>query len=141
MPLSEFEMINHYFRNAIPARDDTLLGIGDDAALVTVAAGMTLTTVMLQWQPHLDYQPSESGDKVASALLHEAIKRLRQQQATPAWFTLSLSLPTLDEPWLKAFSEGLKEVSYSQQLDLIGGDSSRGPETLRLQLSGLRPEP
>ena len=97
MPLSEFEMIEHFFRNATPARDDTLLGIGDDAALVSVPAGMSLTTVMVQWQPDMDYQPTDSGHKVGSALLQEAIEGIQAQDATPAWFTLSLSLPALNE--------------------------------------------
>ena len=139
MSMSEFEMINHYFRDLLPSRDDTLLGIGDDGAIITVPTDMNLITVMVQWQCDLDYLGSDTGDKVGAGLLLEAIERIKKQHATPAWFTLSLSFSALDKTWLQAFTEGLNKVALAHHLDLIGGDSSRGPETLRIQLSGLQP--
>ena len=45
MPLSEFEIINKYFKKQL-RRHDVVLGIGDDGALLQVPSGMTLVAVV-----------------------------------------------------------------------------------------------
>ena len=51
--------------------------------------------------------------------------------------TLSLSFEQLNEPWLDGFSQGLLGLANQFSIQLIGGDSTRGPETLRLHLMGM----
>ena len=46
MSISEFEIIERYFRQVRPLRDDVVLGIGDDAALLQVPAAYQLAVVV-----------------------------------------------------------------------------------------------
>jgi thiamine-monophosphate kinase len=59
--------------------------------------------------------------------------------AAPAWCTLALTLPAADEGWLAEFSRGLRELALRHRVALIGGDTTRGPLTLTLQILGLVP--
>jgi len=56
--------------------------------------------------------------------------------AAPRWCTLALTLPSADEVWLDGFSRGLFELAERFGVSLVGGDLTRGPLTLTLQLMG-----
>ena len=56
--------------------------------------------------------------------------------AQPRWCTLALTLPKSDETWLEGFSRGLFELAERFGVSLVGGDLTRGPLTVTLQLMG-----
>lgn len=56
--------------------------------------------------------------------------------AKPAWALLALSLPTADEAWLDAFSKGFMMQAESYAVDLIGGDTTKGPLAICVQIMG-----
>ena len=58
--------------------------------------------------------------------------------AEPRWCTLALTLPKPDERWLEGFSRGLFELADAYGVSLVGGDLTRGPLTVTLQLMGAR---
>jgi thiamine-monophosphate kinase len=60
--------------------------------------------------------------------------------AKPAWFTLSLTMPMVDELWLADFSRGLFDLAQQFNVQLIGGDTSRGPLSITIQAHGLSPK-
>src|SRR5690606_38631450 len=47
--------------------------------------------------------------------------------ATPVGFTLALTLPAVDDGWLQGFSDGLAACAADHRINLIGGDTTRGP--------------
>ena len=57
--------------------------------------------------------------------------------AEPAWATLSLSIPEIDEPWLQGFSSGLFALADKHKLQLVGGDTVRGPLVITMQVHGF----
>ncbi|HDY3310727.1 TPA: thiamine-phosphate kinase, partial [Salmonella enterica] len=57
----------------------------------------------------------------------------------PAWLTLALTLPDVDEAWLAAFSDSLFEQLDYYDMQLIGGDTTRGPLSMTLGIHGLVP--
>lgn len=134
--LSEFELIKRYF--TYPARN-ALLGVGDDAALVKVARGMELvvSTDMLVSGTHFfpDADPYKLGHKALAVNLSD----MAAMGATPRWVTLSLAMPEADEKWLKPFTKGFMDLARAQQVDLIGGDISRGPLNICVQIMGEVP--
>ena len=136
MPLSEFEMISRYFRHLSPERADTILAIGDDAALLEVPAGHRLLTTLLQWQKDIDYPASEAAHITAQRFLQQAIAAIEVLGTEPKWMTLSLSFDHLDAAWLEDFCTGLSQLMLQHNIQLIGGDSTQGPETLRIFLMG-----
>ena len=62
---------------------------------------------------------------------------LAAMAATPAWFLVSLSLPDFNKSWLDGFSISLKEIAEIYQIELVGGDTCRGPLSITVQVMGL----
>jgi len=57
--------------------------------------------------------------------------------AEPVCYTLALTLPRADEDWLQAFSDGLRDLSVRHGIQLVGGDTTRGPLTITIQVQGV----
>lgn len=60
--------------------------------------------------------------------------------ADPAWLTLALTLPEINEEWLKDFSNSLFELLDYYDMQLVGGDTTRGPLSMTLGIHGLVPQ-
>ncbi len=135
----EFDIIEAYFSGIGGASESTVLGIGDDAAVVEVPAGQQLVLSMdtLIGGRHftLDTAPADIAYKALAVNLSD----LAAMGADPAWFLLSLSLDQSDERWLSRFADGLKQTAESFGLQLIGGDTCRGPLSITIQIGGLLP--
>lgn len=130
---SEFELIaRHFTRPATSAR----LGVGDDAALLGPQPGMELavTTDMLLAGRHFlpDDDPARLGHKTLAVNLSD----LAAMGAQPRWALLALALPEADEDWLAAFSRGFFALAQRHGVELVGGDTTRGPLNLCVTLLG-----
>ena len=138
MSLSEFQLIQRYFPPQ-PRRDDVLLGVGDDAALLRVPPGMelALSVDMLVAGRHF---PQQTG---ARAIGHKALavnlSDMAAMGAEPAWASLAISLPEADEDFVSAFAEGFMALADQYGVALVGGDTVRGPLCISVQIQGLVP--
>ncbi len=132
----EFELIARYFTRASRT---AALGVGDDCALIRQPDGLALavTTDMLVESVHFfpEVDPESLGHKTLAVNLSD----LAAMGAEPRWATLALSLPSIDDDWLAAFSRGLFALADQEGVELIGGDTTRGPLTLCMTLLGLSP--
>lgn len=137
MSRSEFAIIESFFAELSPNRRDTLLAIGDDCALLKPAAGQAVAVSMdtLVAGVHFfeDVSPAKLGHKALAVNLSD----LAAMGATPAWFTLALTLPELNEPWLDDFASGLSALAREHQIQLVGGDTTQGPLSITIQVHGL----
>ncbi|MCC6609815.1 MAG: thiamine-phosphate kinase [Burkholderiales bacterium] len=133
---TEFEIIARYFTR--PART-AVLGIGDDAAIVRVPAELALaiTTDLLVEGTHFlaDTDAARLGHKALAVNLSD----LAAMGADPRWFTLALSLPSDDEAWLAAFARGMFALADRFGVELVGGDTTRGPRTISITAYGTLP--
>jgi len=133
---SEFEIIGRYFSRPAPG---ALLGVGDDAALVRPAAGceLAVSTDLLLEGRHFaaGAAPRALGHKALAVNLSD----MAAMGATPRWATLALALPAADEGWLEAFAAGFYALAARYQVDLVGGDTTRGPLTLGVTILGEVP--
>jgi thiamine-monophosphate kinase len=138
VPLGEFDLIERFFRRASP-RDDVLLGVGDDAALLEVPPGQALvaaTDTLVEGRHFLAGAPAESVGHQALAV---NLSDLAAMGAEPAWALLSLSLPDADTDWLQRFSDGLFAVAGRHGVALVGGDTVRGPRVVTITALGFVP--
>lgn len=139
MACGEFSLIARYFDRVRTARLDVEAGIGDDCALLNVPEKQTLaiSTDTLVSGIHFlpDIDPRDLGYKALAVNLSD----LAAMGATPAWLTLALTLPEVDEAWLSAFSDSLFEQLSYYEMQLIGGDTTRGPLSMTLGIHGLVP--
>ncbi len=134
---SEFNLIKRYFTRATPG---AVLGVGDDAALLRVGSGMELavSTDMLVGGTHFfpDADPFLLGHKTLAVNLSD----MAAMGAQPRWALLSLSLPQADEAWLKKFSAGFFALADVHKVELVGGDTTRGPLNLCVTIMGEVPQ-
>ncbi len=140
MPLGEFDLIHRYFERPIEQRQDVIVGIGDDGAVVRVPPGveLVLTSDTLVAGVHFseDIPPEDLGYKALAVNLSD----LAAMGARPAWATMALTLPQADEAWLAAFAQGFFELAQRFSVALIGGDLTRGPLSITVQMHGFVPE-
>jgi thiamine-monophosphate kinase len=133
---SEFDLIARYFARPTPR---AVLGPGDDCALLAPSPGMELaiTTDMLVSGTHFlpDTDPFQLGWKSLAVNLSD----LAAMGAQPRWILLAGSLPQADEAWLAAFADGLFACAKRYAVDLVGGDTTRGPLNLCLTALGEVP--
>ena len=133
---SEFDLIARYFARPTP---QAVLGPGDDCALLAPSTGMELaiTTDMLVAGTHFfaDTDPTQLGWKTLAVNLSD----LAAMGAKPRWVLLAGSLPEADEAWLAAFADGLFACAKRYAVDLIGGDTTRGPLNLCVTALGEVP--
>lgn len=140
MACGEFELITRYFDRVTSSRRDVEKGIGDDCALLTLSEKQTLaisTDTLVEGVHFLrDIHPADLGYKALAVNLSD----LAAMGADPAWLTLALTLPSVDEAWLKAFSDSLFELLDYYDMQLVGGDTTRGPLSMTLGIHGLVPQ-
>ena len=133
---SEFDLIDRHFARPTP---QAVLGPGDDCALLAPSPGMELaaTTDMLVAGTHFfaDTDPFQLGWKTLAVNVSD----LAAMGAQPRWALLAGSLPAADEAWLGAFSRGFFACAGRYGVDLIGGDTTRGPLNLCVTALGEVP--
>ncbi len=134
----EFDLIAR-IRDRARTRDDVLLGIGDDAALLRVPPGhdLVVSTDTLHAGVHFPHAttPADIGWKTLAVNLSD----LAAMGATPAWCTLALSLPAADMEWLDGFLDGFCELADAHRVALVGGDTTRGALSITVTVHGLVP--
>lgn len=126
--------------NAVPARrEDVLIGIGDDAALLQPPPGMQLAmavdTLVRGVHYPIDTTPADLGWKALAVNLSD----LAAMGAEPLWALLALTLPDAQSAWLDAFLDGWCALAGPAGIVLVGGDTTRGPETITVTVVGQVP--
>ena len=139
MACGEFSLIARYFDRVKSMRLDVETGIGDDCALLNIPEKKTLaisTDTLVAGNHFLpDIDPADLAYKALAVNLSD----LAAMGAEPAWLTLALTLPAADEAWLESFSDSLFMQLNYYDMQLIGGDTTRGPLSMTLGIHGFVP--
>jgi len=135
--VTEFDLIRDYFARATGVRADVLLGVGDDCALLRPPPGLALAvsvdTLVAGRHFLADADPLDLGHKALAVNLSD----LAAMGAQPAWATLALTLPQVDKDWLRAFVDGFAALAAIHDVQLVGGDTTRGPLSITVQVHGF----
>jgi thiamine-monophosphate kinase len=137
--ISEFQIIDQFFTRQRVQRDDVLLGIGDDAALLRVPAGQTLAVSVDTLVEGVHFLPDIAPRDLGYRALAVNLSDLAAMGAQPAWATLALTLPQADGDWLREFSAGFFELADEYAMQLVGGNTARGPLNVTVQVHGFVP--
>lgn len=141
MALGEFELIRRYF--ASPelafAHADVVAGVGDDGAILTLPPGFQLVMSIDTLNETIHFPVNADPFALAQRCLLVNLSDLAAMGAEPVAFTLAISLPSADESWLAAFSRGLAKIAQAYHCPLIGGDTTRGPMSITIQVHGKVP--
>lgn len=137
--MGEFEVIQRYFAESGRHRSDTLIGVGDDGAVLQLRDGydLVVTTDTMVAGTHFfpDVDPRSLGHKLVAVNISD----LAAMGAEPAWLSLAMTLPKVDNDWIKAFAAAFSETADYYNCQLVGGDTTRGPLTLSVVAKGQVP--
>ena len=138
--MSEFDLIRDHFSRVGSGRPDVSMGVGDDCALLRVPSGaelaVSIDTLVSGIHFLADCGPGALGHKCLAVGLSD----LAAMGAEPAWATLALTVQRSDEAWLTEFSKGFAHLAEAHGVALVGGDTTRGPLTISVQVHGLVPQ-
>lgn len=140
MSLSEFDLINKYFKDAFNNSKDVKCGIGDDAAIVSLPEGMELAVSTDTLASGIHFPVMTSPEDIGYKSLAVNLSDMAAMGAEPRWITLALTMPGNDEAWLKSFMSGFGILAKQYSLSLIGGDLTRGPLSVTVQIHGFVPQ-
>jgi thiamine-monophosphate kinase len=142
-PLGEFELIARFFTRAVPpGRSDIALAVGDDCAILQPAPGeqWAVSTDTLVEGVHFlsSVDPAALGHKALAVNLSD----LAACGAEPRCCFLALALPTVDEAWLQAYSQGMFALADAHGCVLAGGDTTRSPQgvVITITVMGVVPQ-
>lgn len=156
--MNEFDLIRHYFNwnqsEQSPDSSNTttscsndnqetschfsvVTGTGDDAAVLAIEPGFQIVTSIDTLVCGVHFPEQTPPEAIGYKALAVNLSDLAAMGAQPAWFTLALTLPEVDSNWLESFSHGMKQLVKQLGVRLVGGDTTRGPLTITVQVSGL----
>jgi thiamine-monophosphate kinase len=141
--IGEFELISRFFsRRGVPIRtaSGVVLGIGDDAAVLEVPAGAQLVVAVDTIVAGRHFLDGSDARAIGHRALAVNLSDLAAMGASPKWATLALTLPAADAAWLERFSSGLLDLADANGIALVGGDTTRGPLTVSVQIMGHVPK-
>lgn len=123
----EFALIDRFFKRPTPS---AVLGPGDDCALLAPTPGkqLAVTTDMLVEGTH--FLPGTDARNLGWKTLAVNLSDLAAMGATPRWVLLSGALPEADDNWLAAFAAGFFACADEYGVEVVGGDTTRGPLNL-----------
>lgn len=136
MSLSEFALIDRYFRKAGAMRADVHLGVGDDAALLQSPPGAQLVAAIDTLVEGVHFPLGSPPASIGHRVLAVNLSDLAAMGARPAWALLALTIPKIDERWLEEFTGGFAALARSHDVALVGGNTTSGPLSLTIQILG-----
>lgn len=139
MNISEFDVINKYFNFSCP-RDDVDMTVGDDCAMLSIPVGKKLLITTDTLIAGVHFPLNTSAEDIAYKSLMVNLSDLAAMGAQPAWISLAITLPNIDEQWLSSFSQQLSTLLSEFNVSLIGGDTTKGPLSITIHAMGLGKE-
>ena len=134
--MKEFELIKEFFTAQPVSRKDVPLGIGDDCALIKACddnlIAVTTDTLVAGVHFPLDTPARAIGHKAVAVNLSD----LAAMGAVPSWISVAITLPEVDEQWLSDFTQGMFELTEYYNVQLIGGDTTKGPLSVTITAQG-----
>jgi thiamine-monophosphate kinase len=139
--LGEFELIRRFFMRPRPgaASESVIVGIGDDAAVLALPDASQLVAAVDSIVAGRHFPEGAPARSIGHRALAVNLSDLAAMGAVPAWATLALTLPSAEQSWLQSFADGLLDLADEYGVTLVGGDTTRGPLTVSVQLLGYLP--
>ena len=132
----EFELIARHFTRPVQR---AALGVGDDCALLNVAAGQQLAVSSDMLVEGRHFLSTVAPERLGHKALAVNLSDLAACGAEPLGFTLALALPRGDEAFAAGLARGLFALADAHGIELVGGDTTAGPLNLCITVFGQVP--
>lgn len=134
--MPEFDLIRRYFTRPSSASSGVLLGVGDDAALLRPRAGCVLAASTDTLVEGVHFFAGAEAQALGHKALAVNLSDMAAMGAAPRWALLALTLPRPQARWLQSFSRGFLALARRHGVHLVGGDTTRGPLSITVQVMG-----
>ncbi|MDR3476925.1 MAG: thiamine-phosphate kinase [Gammaproteobacteria bacterium] len=138
--MNEFELIKNFCSHQTVHRTDVIIETGDDCAIVEVPVNQQLAITTDTLVAGVHFPLNTSAYDIGYKALAVNLSDLAAMGATPAWITMALTLPEIQENWLTDFAHGFFALATRSNVQLIGGDLTHGPLTITIQAQGFIPK-
>ena len=136
---NEFSLIQQYF-SGLSEGPFVERGIGDDAATLRLPEGHVLHVSTDTALVDVHFPSDLPAADIAYRSLMAAASDLAAMGAEPIALLVSLTLPEIEDDWLRDFTAGLQEACLETGLPLAGGDTTRGALSLTVTVLGSTPK-
>lgn len=136
MSYTEFDVIRLFSARQKVSHSSTILGIGDDSALIKSETGFDLAVATDTMVEGVHFFHGVNPESLGHKALAVNLSDLAAMGANPHWATLALTLPSIDEKWLLGFCDGFYGLAERHSVELVGGDTTKGPLTITVQVIG-----
>ncbi len=134
--MDEFEIIRRYFTPK-KTSGSVLMGVGDDGAIVRPKKGRDLVCVVDTLVAGVHFPPSLSAEDIGFRAVAVNVSDIAAMGGRPRWMTMSLTVEDDSPDWLEGLANGMLIAGDRFGIDLIGGDTTRGRETvITVQITG-----
>lgn len=138
--LNEHQLIREFFSDVgsnFLSEQGIVLGIGDDAASYNPPDGHEIILSCDTSIEGVHFFKDQLVEDIAYRSVAVALSDLAACGAKPCWFMVSLTMENNDNYWLSKFSKGLQEIANEFRIPLIGGDTTKGPLVITIQVGGI----
>lgn len=139
--MKEFAIIKKFFSARQNFSNNTQVGIGDDAAVVSAPSNQKIVITTDTFSESIHFPSHTKAYDIGYKALAVNLSDLAAMGAKPMWVTLALAFPRYNEEWLKEFSQGFFDLANEHNIQLIGGDTTRGHLSITIQAMGLATSP
>tara|TARA_B110000914_G_scaffold222681_2_gene236655 strand:+ start:2129 stop:3058 length:930 start_codon:yes stop_codon:yes gene_type:complete len=133
--MHEFDLIREYFTWTSDEKS-IILGVGDDSAICDFESGYQFVTSIDTLIEGVHFPQTTTAADIAYKTLAVNLSDIAAMGALPKYFTLALTVPKIDQSWLKDFSHSLRALSEQFGVSLIGGDTTKGPLSITISIIG-----
>lgn len=137
--IAEFDLIEQIKRQCDTTTTGTVLGIGDDAAILQPNANCQLTVSTDTLVAGVHFKANDQAVHIGHKALAVNLSDMAAMGATPKWVLLNLTLPEINQKWLNGFIKGFAALLAKYQVQLIGGDTTQGPLNIAVTVLGETP--
>jgi len=137
MSQGEFDIIKRYFQRPTSKVDGVEIGIGDDCAILDIPLGHQLAVTTDSLVAGVHFFEEVDAYRLGYKSLAVNLSDLAAMGATAKWVSLAITLPKVDEVWLAEFCRGFFALANKYNVQLIGGDTTKGPLSITVSAKGL----
>src|SRR6202044_465927 len=110
--------------------------LGEFAALLDVPRGADLVVSVDTIVAGRHFLEGTDARSIGHRALAVNLSDMAAMGAAPAWATLALTMPSANSEWLEKFAAGFLDLADAHSVALVGGDPTRGPLTVSVQILG-----
>ena len=117
-----------------------VLGPGDDAAIFAPRQGFETVASIDTLVAERHFPAGAPRQDIGYRAMMVSLSDLAAMGAEPGYVLIALTLPDVDEPWVRSLALGIAEAADVTGVVVAGGNLSRGPLSITVSVHGEVPE-